>query len=145
MKGLKIALALILMIILQAGCGTVTNTSRSNVPGDMRRIFVGAWEGEYADHEGKLVRTWIQNRFEDGTYKILFIHHSEKGVYKSTQQGKWWIDGDRFFEIAPDVMKEPDVYTFEMLSNDEIHFKRIGRDYEFTDRRIHGFHDVTLI
>ena len=145
MEKLKIALALVFMIILQAGCRTVNNAWQGKAPEHIRRIFVGTWEGEYVDHEGNLLRTWIQNRSENGTYTIIFFHHSEKGIYKSRQQGKWWIDGDRFYEIAPDVMDEPDVYQFEILSENEIRFKSIVKDYEFIDRRMQNFRGVTII
>jgi hypothetical protein len=57
----------------------------------------------------------------------------------STQEGKWWIDGNRFYEIAPNVMEKPDVYQFKILDEDEIHFRSVKDDYEFTDRRIEDF------
>ena len=126
---------LFLILLLQAGCGTMNDASHKNVPEDIRDMFVGTWEGEYMDPGGTLLRTWIQNRSENGTYTIVFFHHTQKGIYKSTQEGKWWLKGNRFHEIAPDLMKEPDVYQFEILSEDEIRFRSIVKDYEFTDKR----------
>ena len=126
---------LFLIIVLQAGCGTMNNASHQNVPEDIRDVFVGTWEGEHMDRGGALLRTWIQNRSEDGTYTIVFFHHNEKGIYKSTQEGKWWLKGNRFYEIAPDLMEEPDVYQFEILSDNEIRFRSIVKDYEFIDKR----------
>ncbi len=145
MKTFKIALFLVLMTILQTGCGTMNNAPGGNVPEDIRRVFVGMWEGEYVDHEGNLLRTWMQNRSEDGTYTIVFFHHTEEGIYKSTQKGKWWIDRHRFYEIAPDVMEEPEIYRFEILSENEIRFRSIVKDYEFIDRRIQDCHDIETI
>jgi hypothetical protein len=142
MKNLKIV-PLLLMIVLQAGCGTMNNTSQRNAPEDIRHVFVGTWEGKHMDDQGKLLRTWIQNRSEDGTYSIIFCYHTEKGIYKSTQKGKWWIEGNRFYEIAPDVMKEPDVYRFEIRSESEIRFRSILTDYEFVDKRTESFQDHT--
>jgi hypothetical protein len=98
-------------------------------------MFVGTWEGEHTDRKGTLLRTWIQNRSEDGTYAIVFFRHTEKGIFKSTQEGKWWLKGDRFHEIAPDLMEKPDVYQFEILNENEIRFRSIIKDYEFIDRR----------
>jgi hypothetical protein len=43
----------------------------------------------------------------------------------SIQRGKWWIDGNRFYEIAPDVMEKANIYEFEILNEDEIRFKTI--------------------
>lgn len=140
MKTFKIA-PLFLIIMLQAGCGTMDKATQRNAPGDIGHIFIGTWEGTHMDHEEELLRTWIQDRSEDGTYSITFFYHTEEGVYQSTQSGKWWIEGDRFYEIAPDGMKEPDVYQFEILSENEIRFKSTVRDYEFIDKRIQSFQD----
>ena len=134
MKRLKIA-PLFLMIVLQAGCGTMNNASQRKAPENIRDMFIGTWEGEHMDRGGTLLRTWIQNRSEDGTYAIIFFHHTEKGIHKSTQEGKWWVEGQRFYEIAPDLMEEPDVYQFEILSENEIRFRSVVKDYEFIDKR----------
>jgi hypothetical protein len=139
MKRFKIVVAMILMIIPLVRCATLHHTSDRNVPANIRRILVGTWEGKHLDHEGKLLRTWIQNRSEDGSYTIDFFHHTEKGVFHSTQEGKWWIDGNRFYEIAPNAMEKPDVYQFKILDEDDIHFRSMKDDYEFTDRRIEDF------
>jgi hypothetical protein len=143
-KRLKTA-PLFLMIVLQAACGTVNNASQRNILGDIRHVFVGTWEGEHVDRQGTSLRTWIQNRSEDGTYSIVFFDHTEEGLYKSTQKGKWWIEGNKFYEIAPDVMKEPDVYQFEVVNENEIRFRSIVSDYEFIDKRTKAFRDHTGI
>ena len=142
MKRIKIV-PLFLVIILQAGCGTMDNSPQNNMLEDKRHVFIGTWEGKHVDRGEKLLRTWIQNRSEDGTYSIIFFHHTEEGIYKSTQKGKWWIEGNRFYEIAPDAMKEPDIYHFEILSENEIRFRSILTDYEFIDKRIESIQDRT--
>ena len=133
---IKLVLALVLILVLQAGCTTVNNTFSKDVPEDIRRIFVGTWEGQYLDHEGIKVRTWIQNRSADGTYTIDFVHYTEKGVSQTMRKGKWWLKGDRFYEIALDVMEKPDVYEFEIISKNEISFKSVAKIYTFIDKRI---------
>ena len=142
---LRIPLFLICVSTLQAGCGAYHGTFKGDVSDDVKRLLVGTWEGEHLDHEGNLLRTWIQRRSEDGTYAITFVQYTEQGVRRSGLRGKWWIDGDRFFEIAPSVMKEPDVYEFDILNDNEILFKSTVTDYEFIDRRALDSHDVTLI
>ena len=87
------------MIFLQAGCGTLDNASERRTPEDIGHMFIGTWEGKHMGREGKILHTWIQNRSEDGTYSIIFFHHTEKGIYKSTQKGKWWIEGNRFTKL----------------------------------------------
>ena len=145
MKRLEIVLALIFLIMLPAGCGTVHKTYHGDLPEDVRPIFVGTWAGEHVADDGKWLRAWIQERSEDGTYTISFIHHTEDGIYSSEQKGKWWIEGDRFYEIAADEMEEPYVYQFEILSEDEIHFKSMVDDYEFIDRRVEDYRGGSFI
>ncbi|MDY6990417.1 MAG: hypothetical protein SWQ30_20440 [Thermodesulfobacteriota bacterium] len=145
MRELRVSLFLICMVILQAGCAAYHCTVRGNAPDEVKRLFIGTWEGEHVDQEGNLMRTWIQRRAEDGTYAITFAHYSEKGIRKSGQRGKWWIEGDRFYEIDPDAMEDPDVYQFEILNENEIRFKSITTDYEFIDKRAQDLRDVTFI
>ena len=145
MKRLKISPAFIFIIILQAGCASLHNTYSGDVPEDIRRMFVGTWQGEHVDNEGKLLRAWTQNRSEDGTYTITFYHYKQDGIYSSKQMGKWWIDSDRFYEIARAVKQEPDVYRFDILDENEIRFKSIVTDYEFVDRKMPCLRDATFL
>ncbi len=145
MNKIKIVLTLVLFVGLQQGCANLNKTSPKDVPEDIRRIFIGTWEGQYVNSKGKLVRTWTQNRSADGTYTIVFVHHTEREVHKTKQKGKWWIEGDRFYEIAPDVMKKPDVYQFEIVSENEIRFKSIVTDYAFIDKRVQAFREPSFI
>lgn len=145
MNKIKIVLTLVLIVGLQSGCANINKTSPRDLPEDIRRIFIGTWEGEHVNCEGKLVRTWTQNRSADGTYTIVFVHHTETGLCKTKQKGKWWIEGDRFYEIAPDVMKEPDVYQFEIVSENEIRFKSVVTDYAFIDKRVQAFREPSFI
>ncbi|MDY6954899.1 MAG: hypothetical protein SWE60_25645 [Thermodesulfobacteriota bacterium] len=145
MKALTVSLFLLCTVVIQAGCGPAHFPLHGKASDDVRRLFIGTWEGEHVDDEGNLLRTWIQRRSEDGTYAITFVHHGEEGIRKSRQRGKWWIEGDRFYEIAPSAMEEPDVYQFEILNENEILFKSTRTDYEFIDRRAKGLRDVTFI
>ena len=141
----KIVLALILVMLLQPSCSTTDKSAPKNELEDTRRMFIGIWEGEYVNNEGRTERTWIQKRSADGTYNIAFVHYTAKGVRKTKGQGKWWLEGDRFYETAPDVMKKPDVYQFEIVSEDEIRFKSVGKDYEFVDKRVKTFREPAFI
>ena len=96
------------------------------------------------DQDGKLLRTWIQRRLEDGTYAITFVHYSDEGIHKSRQTGKWWMVGDRFYEIASSATEDPDVYEYEIVNENEIRFKSITGDYEFIDKRTQDMEDVTF-
>lgn len=128
-------LTLMLLFAFLGGCSTVPDKTRQADIEPVRQQLIGAWEGEYVDSDGKLVRSWIQQRSDDGTYTIVFTHHTEKGAFQSRQTGTWWIEGDRFYEIASDGMKEPDAYQFDILNENEIRFKSLTKAYEFIDRR----------
>jgi hypothetical protein len=145
MNKTKIVLALILVLVLHTGCSTIDKRPPRDVPEDIKRIFIGTWEGEHVNSEGRTERTWIQKRSADGTYRIAFVHYTAKGVRKTKRQGKWWLEGDRFHEISPDVMKKPDVYEFEILSEDEIRFKSVVKDYEFSDKRVETSREPAFI
>jgi len=126
---------LIFLLALQAGCTTTGRSLTAGTQEETREMFVGTWKGEYVDGEGNQVRSWVQTRSADGTYVIRFVHHTEQGVLQTMGKGKWWLEGDRFYEISPKIMEEPDVYEFEIISKDEIRFKSVTTSYSFTDER----------
>jgi hypothetical protein len=125
---------LLLLMASMGGCTTADRLRPDTTPTSLQS-FIGTWEGEHVDSDGRLVRSWIQKRLEDGTYTIIFKHYTEKGAFTSRQQGKWWVEGDKFYEMATEAMSEPDVYEFTILDENAIHFKSLTKDYEFTDRR----------
>lgn len=127
------------------GCAVLGDKSQRETVETIRQMFVGVWEGEHFDHDGKLVRSWTQNRSDDGTYTIVFVVYTEQGTFKSRQKGKWWIDDDKFYEIASDQMDKPDGYEFEILNGNEIRFKSLTKEYEFIDRRTHNGQAPTFI
>lgn len=137
MKKFRIVVAIIVMVILQTGCATISNTSREDMPKDIRGKFIGTWKGKHVDHEKNLSRSWIQHRSEDGTYTIIFVELSRNGTIKSKEEkGKWWIEGDTFYEVSLEGMEKPDAYQFEILSEREIRFKSVVNNYEFIDKRM---------
>lgn len=127
--------ALIFLLALQAGCSTTGEPPATGVAEETREIFVGTWKGEYVDGEGHKVRSWVQTRSTDGTYVIRFVHYTEQGILHTMGKGKWWLEGGRFYEIAPETMEAPDVYDFEIISRDEIRFDSVTTSYSFTDQR----------
>ena len=131
-------LILALLVPISGGCATLANHNEKTKHETTRQMFVGVWEGEHIDRDGKLVRSWIQNRSDDGTYMIVFVLYTEQGTFTSRQRGKWWIEGDKFYEIASDIMDKPDIYEFEILNGKEIRFKSLTKEYEFIDRKTHS-------
>ena len=140
-----VLLSLALLIAVCGGCATLENNSQTAAIENIRQMFVGVWEGEHVDNDGKLVRSWIQNRTDDGVYAIVFIVYTDQGTFKSQQKGKWWIDGDKFYEIDSSLMDKPDIYQFEILNENEIRFKSLTKNYEFIDRKTHKGQPPTFI
>ena len=135
MNKVKIVLALVLLIVMQSGCAFMDRASKKNVQKDIKPTFVETWEGQYINHEGRLVRSWVQNRSADGTYTIIFVHYTERGMHKTKREGRWWIRRNKFYEVDSDA-KKPDEYEFEIVSESEIRFKSVQTDYTFIDRRV---------
>jgi hypothetical protein len=144
MGQLRIPLCVAFTMVLLLGCASVQSPSKAELSGHARRMFIGTWEGSHVDQEGNLLRTWRQRRYADGTYAMTFVHYTKEGIRRSTQKGTWWVEGDRFYEIAPDTMEDPDAYRFEILNENEIRFESLTTDYEFIDRRTQDQQDVTF-
>jgi hypothetical protein len=140
-----VLISLSLLVATFGSCATLNMNSQRDDVESMRQTFVGLWEGEHVDHQGKLVRSWLQNRTDDGTYTIVFIVYTDQGTFQSKQNGKWWIEGDKFYEIDSNTMDKPDVYRFEILNENEIRFKSLTKEYEFIDRRTHKSQPPTFI
>jgi hypothetical protein len=132
----NVLLVLVFSLVIYAGCATGTHPVAKDVDEDVKSVFVGTWEGEHLDGKGEKVRSWVQKRAADGTYVIQFVHYKEDGPVHTVRKGKWWLEGDRFYEIAPSIMDEPDVYEFEIIGKDEIRFQSLEEDYSFTDKRV---------
>ena len=132
MKILKTVLGLLLCVISITAVYAKSNNQKTN------KIFVGTWSGFEKSQQIQGIEThWIQHRFEDGTYIILFIDIDENGeVHRNVEKGKWWIDKNEFHEKSNSA-KEPDSYTFEIINEQQIRFKalkvRYNPDYTFID------------
>lgn len=106
--------------------------------------FVGTWVGENRLDDS--YTTWIQQRFEDGTYTVFIIKIEGNAVSRSIESGKWWLENGKFLEISPELMKKPDEYTYTIISRDQILFKSTSVDYQFIDKKIKGnFFDRNLM
>ncbi|MBX3639347.1 MAG: hypothetical protein KIS65_08485 [Nitrosomonas sp.] len=94
------------------------HTSDSSV--DVRMI--GIWQGEYAEKDGAL-KSWVQTRNEDGTYRIEFRFVETDGtMHPLTEEGQWWIENGLFYELAPSWMEQPDVYQYRFQDDGCITF-----------------------
>ena len=135
MKSFFFKLMLFCSMLICFSCSTTKKISNSHPDAS---TFIGNWIGENRV-DGNLT-TWVQKRFADGTYAILFIEIKKDEVVRNIETGKWWIENGKFYEISQKVMKTPDVYEYVIKSKDEIFFKSTSVDYQFTDRRIEENH-----
>lgn len=128
---LHLTLLLIGIILLNYSCSTTKRFAKTNP--DVS-TFIGNWVGE--NKIDNSLTTWIQKRFENGTYTILFIQIKENEVVRNIESGKWWIENGKFYEISSEVMEKPDIYEYKIVSKDQISFKNTTVDYQFVDKRI---------
>ncbi len=104
--------------------------------------LVGVWKGFEVEKQIEGVeKHWIQQRFEDGTYVIMFTTKQDCEIETFTEKGKWWTEEGKFYELSGDV-KEPEVYTYDVKNDEVVDFKNIKpsgsmkEDYIFTDYKI---------
>lgn len=104
--------------------------------------LVGVWKGFEVDKQIEGVeKHWIQQRFENGTYIIMFTTKEDCQIETFTEKGKWWTEKGKFYELSGDV-KEADVYNYEVKNDEVVEFKSIKlsgkeiNDYIFSDYKI---------
>ena len=135
----RIAIITFALIILITGCA---GTRSSNL--------VGNWYGEKI--ENSTVTKWVNERKEDGTYRILFKQYKEgKLVAQQTESGEWrYKDGiysTRTRMIGTEKLESNDPYynddyKVELLTSQEmvyVHIRhgikykavRVSKDFEF--------------
>ena len=104
--------------------------------------FIGNWKGSEKDNQTKgVTKYWIQNRYKDGTFVLLFTTVANCEVEHLAEKGKWWVKDGIFYELHSDG--KTDTYTYEILNDNEIKFKAksLSLDfesptYEFIDTRV---------
>jgi hypothetical protein len=107
-----------------------------------KKMF-GSWKGSENDNQRKgLVKYWIQHRFEDGTFLLLFTAIENGEVESFVEKGQWWIENGEFHELHFDSGKT-DVYTYSFVDENHVKFKakKVGvsfenAEYEFIDTKI---------
>ncbi|MDX6190063.1 hypothetical protein SGQ83_11950 [Flavobacterium sp. Fl-318] len=104
--------------------------------------LVGIWKGFEKDGQIEGVeKHWIQQRFADGTYVIMFTAKQDCEIQTFTEKGKWWTENGKFYELSSST-KDIDVYSYEVKGEESVEFKSIkltGKDdntYVFSDYRL---------
>lgn len=104
--------------------------------------LVGIWKGFEKDGQIEgIEKHWIQQRFADGSYMIMFTAKEDCEIQTFTEKGKWWTEGGKFYEAASST-KDIDVYSYEVKGEESVEFKSIkltGKDnntYIFSDYKL---------
>lgn len=119
-----------------------TGFHHSPIDGIQDPRFVGVWKGADRDNQAKgTTKMWRMVRNSDGTFIIDFTLLEAGKTNKHTENGKWWVKGNKFYELH-DSSGMVDVYDFEIIDEKKIKFKSIdlplepGRsNYEFIDMK----------
>lgn len=104
--------------------------------------LVGIWKGFEKDGQIEGVeKHWIQQRFADGTYVIMFTAKQDCEIETMTEKGKWWTENGKFYEASSGT-SDIDVYNYDVKGAESVEFKSIklsGKDkttYIFTDYKL---------
>jgi len=104
--------------------------------------LVGVWKGFEKDKQiDGIEKHWIQQRFADGNYVIMFTAKENCQIETFTEKGKWWTEDGKFYESAEGT-KDIDIYNYEVKNEEVVEFKSIkllGKDdntYVFSDYKL---------
>ena len=96
-------------------------------------LLIGTWTGsEYGLEKEGMQKRWIQHRFKDGTYIIIFTTIEGNDVDSYAEKGKWWIEDKKFHEYNF-IRGGTDIYNYKILDKDHIKFKAVKLTYEQTN------------
>lgn len=131
---------IIALITIFSFANAQTKDSKEN---KLDKKMFGSWKGSEKDNQRKaLVKYWVQHRFEDGTFLLLFTAIENGEVESFVEKGQWWIENGEFHELHFDSGKT-DVYTYTFVDENHVKFKakKVGvsfenSEYEFTDTKI---------
>jgi hypothetical protein len=83
------------------------------ITGNDEKKFIGSWEGSEKDNQKVgLTKHWIQNRYKDGAFVLIFTTLEDCQVEHMTERGKWYIKEGLFYEKHNDG--KTDVYSYEI-------------------------------
>ncbi|CAD0008429.1 MULTISPECIES: hypothetical protein [Flavobacterium] len=105
--------------------------------------LIGVWKGFEVEKQIEGVeKHWIQQRFENGTYVIMFTTKQDCQIETFTEKGKWWTEKGKFYELSSNA-KDPEIYIYNVKNEDEVvDFKSVkmsgekNESYTFSDYKI---------
>lgn len=133
-----------LILIAFLGIMAISNAQvKDSVANKLDNKMFGSWKGSEKDNQKEgLVKYWIQHRFQDGTFLLLFTVIDNGEVESFVEKGQWWTENGEFHELHFDS-GQTDVYTYAFIDENHVKFKakKVGvnmenPDYEFIDIKI---------
>ncbi|WP_264531290.1 hypothetical protein [Flavobacterium sp. N502540] len=106
--------------------------------------LIGVWKGFEVEKQIEGVeKHWIQQRFENGTYVIMFTTKEDCQIETFTEKGKWWTEKGKFYELSSSA-KNPEVYSYELKNDEVVEFKSIKLSGEKKDTYIFSDYKINF-
>lgn len=134
---MKKALIFVVLISIVSLSFTVLNDNNKD-----EKKFLGSWSGSEKDNQREgLTKHWVQNRYKDGTFILMFTAIENCEVEHVVERGKWSIKDGLFYELHNDG--KTDIYSYEIIDDNHIKFKakqmgieQANTEYEFIDTKL---------
>jgi hypothetical protein len=137
---MKRIIAIITIIVLSFGFSIEGKSDKEH---DSK--LVGIWKGFEKDNEQKGVeKYWLQERFKDGSYVIMFTAVEHCKVKTFVEKGKWWTKEGKFYEQYENG-ENIDVYEYKIQENTIANFKSIVLNGENNNTYIFNDYKVEVI
>lgn len=135
----KIVKLFLIFIILP---NIVLGVNQKNVKKIDKRL-IGSWQGERSNIPNCQYFSWSIERNLKGKYKITFFSDKNRINIIAVESGTWWVNNGMYYSISSEIMKKPDVYSYEVNKNN-VFYKVLGadkssdckEDYEFFDYKV---------
>lgn len=90
---MKKTLVFVVLISLLTVSFTIVKENKKD-----EKKFVGSWIGSENDNQREgLTKHWVQNRYKDGTYILMFTTIENCEVDHMVERGKWSIKDGLFY------------------------------------------------
>ena len=134
----------LIILVLFIGCSSQENLIKIDNGKSLDKKLIGVWTGERSKNIKCRYFSWTMQRDSDGTYKVAFFNDKNKFDLIQAESGYWWVKDNKYYELNPKVMKEPDIYTYNQIDKNTFHYKMINyhvtadckEDYEFSDIKL---------
>ncbi len=115
---MKTKFLILVLVVFLSACATFPATQRNW--SDLTQFMVGTWQGSTYYPDEQVYYEWRVEFRKDGTYVLRSANYFVKGVKQDdkTEKGKWWVEGNKVFQIIPGLMEKPDIYELTILSDD---------------------------